>query len=46
MLASDPVMSVRVGEIVDIYNTIVEQKEIQWCNSAGQNEDPLSILRK
>ena len=45
-MATDPVISVRISDIVEIYNTLVSEREIQWI--AKDNDDlffePLSML--
>ena len=48
MRASDPVISVKISDIVDVYNTLVINKEVKWVEGADRSifAEPLESLRQ
>lgn len=46
MMPSDPVMSVTINDFLAIFNTLVEQKTVQWIkDDTGTFNDPIKKLQ-
>ena len=45
MMPSDPVISVTINDFLAIYNTLVEQKTVQWIREEGTFVDPIKKLQ-
>ena len=50
MMPKDPVISISLGDIIEIYNTLVDKKETRWIDSTPEEarvfKEPISLLRK
>ena len=48
MMPTDPVLSISIGDLVDIYNILVQNRETRWIPADARHKefpDPLSKLR-
>ena len=47
MRASDPVISVKISDLLDVYNTLVINREVKWVEGADRSvfAEPLESLR-
>ena len=47
MMPTDPIISISLGDIVHIYNTLVANKEMRWIETSNRDfKEPISLLRK